>query len=200
MTRRKPTRPTKRHLAKAIKVLVEIAENPETPDYVRAKSANALLAAGSRADADMPERDPASPGTRIFLPRKDRHPDQREGESAIEWSDRIKVKSEARRACYCESLGLPYDPMRPLPCWPWPTPGSNPELEDEVDRRVAEAEAVEIERQRANPRPEPVEVLGPREDHPGVIIFDPRTEAGRADYRRWRADAVAQGHAIIEPQ
>ena len=198
MTRKKPTRPTKRHLAKAIKVLVEIAENPETPDYVRAKSANALLAAGSR-DPE-PEAGADGPRTVIFLPKKPLHPGQRDDESSQDFNDRMRARSEGRRACYCQSLGEPYRAMKPLPHWPWPTPGSNPEHEDEADRMADEAEAKEVERQRANPRPALVEILGPRADHAGLIIYDPRTEAGRADYQRWRAEAVAAGHAIIEPQ
>ena len=79
-------------------------------------------------------------------------------------------------------------------------PGSAPELEDAADRMADEWEAKEVERQRSNPRPALVEILGPRADHPGLIIYDSSTEAGRADYRRWKADAIAQGHAILEPQ
>ena len=60
-----------------------------------------------------------------------------------------RARAEARRACYCESLGEPYDPMKPLPFWPWPATDASPEWRAEVDRRVAEAEAAEAERQRA---------------------------------------------------
>ena len=123
MTRKKPTRPTKRHLAKAIKILVEIAENPETPDYVRARSANALLAAGSR-DPE-PEADADGPRAVIFLPKKPLHPGQRDDEFLHDFNDRIKAKVEGRRAAFCEHIGEPYNPMRPLPRWPWPLPGAH---------------------------------------------------------------------------
>jgi hypothetical protein len=199
MPRAKPTKPTRKMKQDALKALHRIVES-SAPGYVQARAAVALLNNGREPDGALPGADPDAPRTIIFLPKKGKHPGQRDDESMVEWDARIKVKAEARRAAYCEHIGLPYDPMRPLPCWPWPVPGSDPDWEDEVDRRVAEAEAAEIERQRAHPRREPVEVLGPREDAPGVIIFDSRTEAGRADCRRWKAEAIAAGHAIIGPQ
>jgi hypothetical protein len=191
---------SQRQRADAITALSKIVGSDAQP-YVVAKAAAALLNTSAR-DEDLPEVDPDAPRTIIFLPRKDRHPGQREDESTVEWKDRIKAKVEGRRAAYCEHIGIPYDPMKALPCWPWPVPGSDPDLEAEVDRRVDEAEAAKVERQRANPRRlDPVEVLGPRADHPGgVILYDAGTPEGREDYERWRAEAAAAGHAIIGPQ
>jgi hypothetical protein len=191
----------KRQKALAIKALTSIVESPDAATYVVAKAAAALLNNGKDApESDVPLLDPDAPRTVIFLPRRDRHPGQRDDESGVEWSDRIKAKVEGRRAAYCEHIGEAYDSMRPLPCWPWPVPGSNPELEAEADRMADEEEAAEIERPRAHPRPALVEVLGPREDAPGVVIYDSRTPDGLADYRRLRAEAEAAGHKIVEPQ
>jgi hypothetical protein len=186
--------------AKAISALSRIVESPTAAEYVVAKAASALLGAAKADDDALPERDPDAPGVVIFLPRKPLHPGQREGESLHDLNDRMRARAEGRRACYCQSLGEPYQAMKPLPHWPWPTPGSNPELEDEADRMADEWESAEVERQRANPRPALVEILGPRADHPGLIIYDSNTEAGRADYQRWKADVIAQGHAILEAQ
>lgn len=185
--------------AKAIAALSKIVNSDAQP-YVVAKAAAALIGAAKIDDDDAPERDPDAPRTIIFMPRKGKHVGQREDKSYVEWNDRIHARAEGRRAAYCEHIGEPYDPMRPLPYSPWPVPGSDPELEAEVARRVDEAEAAEVERQRANPRPEPVEILGPRPDAPGNIIYDVGTPEGLADYRRWRAEAVAAGHSVIAPQ
>ncbi|MGA9315011.1 MAG: hypothetical protein WBV77_10320 [Solirubrobacteraceae bacterium] len=89
--------------------------------------------------------------------------------------------------------------MRALPFWPWPKPGSNPEFEDEVDRRADAAEAEEVARQRANPRPELIEVLGPQEGS-HVVLFDASTPEGRADMARWRSEAEARGDKTLAPQ
>ena len=185
--------------AKAIAALSKIVDSNAQP-YVVAKAAAAIIGAAKIDDDDAPERDPDAPGTIIFMPRKNKHVGQREDESHFEWSDRIRARVEGRRAAYCASLGEPYDPMRPLPYSPWPVPGSDPELEAEAARMVDAAEAAEVERQRAHPRPAPVEVLGPREDSPGYIIYDFATPEGRADYRRWRAEAEAAGHKVLAPQ
>ena len=186
--------------ASALSALARIVESPTAAEYVKAKAAASIIFASKIDDGDAPERDDDAPGTMVFMPRKDRLPGQREDETRLEFTDRRKAWVEGRRAVYCEHIGEDYDPARALPCWPWPVPGSDPELEDEADRRADEAEAAEIERQRGNPRPEPVEVLGPQEDAPGVVIFDSTTQEGLADYARWRSEAVAAGHAIIAPQ
>ncbi len=194
-------RVNRRQKALAIKALTSIVEAPDAATYVVARAAAALLNGGKDApDSDVLLRDPDAPGTIIFMPRKGKHVGQREDESHFEWSDRIHARVEGCRAAYCASIGEPYDPMRPLPYSPWPVPGSDPELEAEVARRVDEAEAAEVERQRANPRPAPVEVLGPRPDAPGNIIYDAGTPEGLADYRRWRAEAEAAGHKVLAPQ
>jgi hypothetical protein len=197
VTRRKPTRPTKRQRARAIKVLAAIVENPDAPDYVRAKSANAILAAGSR-DADTPEVDPDASRTIVFLPRK-QSPERRADESEFDWKARRRAWVEGRRACYCQSLGLPYDGRLALPAWPWPTPGSNPELEDAADRMADAAELAEVARQRANSRPALIEALGSKEGS-DVVIYDASTPEGRADYARQHAEAEAAGHRVLGPQ
>ncbi len=179
--------------AKAISALSRIVESPTAAEYVVAKAASALLGAAKADDDALPERDPDAPGVVIFLPRKPLHPGQREGESLHDLNDRMRARAEGRRAAYCKHIGEPYNPMRALPCHPWPTPGSAPELEDEADRMADEAEAKEVERQRANPRPALVEILGPRADHPGLIIYDSSTEAGRVNYARWKAEAHRRG-------
>ena len=114
---------SERQRAKAISALSRIVDSAAQP-YVVAKAAAALLNTSAR-DEDLPERDDG-PLKTVFLPRKVPLPGQREGESKVEWNDRIRVKSEARRAAYCEHIGEAYDPMRALPSIPWPVPGTNP--------------------------------------------------------------------------
>ena len=199
MPRSKPTKPTRRMKQAALKALHGAVTDDAVPPYAKIRAATALLGAARADEADTPERDPNEPRTIVFLPKKVPLPGQREDESRAEWDARVRVKSEARRAAYCEHIGEPYNPMRALPCSPWPVPGSDPALEDDVDRRVDAAEAAEIARQRAHPRPDPV-VLGPREHSPDIILYDSQTPEGRADYARWRAEAVAAGHAVLAPQ
>ena len=50
----------------------------------------------------------------IFLPQQ-ALPGQREGKFLHDFNDRIKAKVEGRRACYCQSIGEPYNPMRSHP-------------------------------------------------------------------------------------
>jgi hypothetical protein len=183
----------KRQRAAAIAVLESIVTSPTAAEYVRQKAAQTLLGdSGSRADD--------APGTIIFLPKTSLHPGQRADESAYDFKDRRRAWVEGRRACYCQSLGEAYDPMKPLPCWPYPTPGSDTALEDEVDRMADEWEAAEIERQRPKPRPALVEVLGPKKEGSSVVIFDGSTPEGREDRDRWRAEAIAAGHEVQAAQ
>jgi hypothetical protein len=193
-------RVNRKQRADAIKALHRTVGNPSAPEYTKIKAAAALLGAAKIDDDGLPERDPAAPGVVIFMPKKPLHPGQRADESLHDFNDRTRARVEGRRAAYCEHIGEAYDSIRPLPCWPWPTPGSNPDLEAEADRMADAAEAAEVERQRANPRPVLVEVLGPRPDAPGGIIYDSSTPDGLADYERWRAEAIAAGHKVIEAQ
>ena len=186
--------------AKAISALSRIVELPTAAEYVVAKAASALLGAAKADDDAAPERDPDAPRTVIFLPKKPRLPGQREDESLHDFNARTMAQVEGRRAALLREHRRAVQSDASLPVLAVARPGNAPELEDAADRMADAAEAAEIERQRTNPRPALVEILGPREDSPCRDFLRFSTPEGRADYRRWKADAIAQGHAILEPQ
>ena len=185
--------------ADAIAALHRVVKNPDAAEYVKAKAAAALISAAKIDDDGEPDRDPDAPGTVVFVPRKDQLPGQREDETRLEFTDRRKAWVEGRRAVYCEKSRRRLRSGTAVALLAVATPGSDPELEDEADRRADEAEAAEVERQRGNPRPELVEVLGPQEDA-SVVIYNSTTPGGLADMRRWRAEAEAAGHKVLAPQ
>jgi hypothetical protein len=197
---KKPRRRTPSHKvnhkqkALAIKALTSIVQSDAQP-YVKAKAAAALLNGGREPDDVLPGVDPSAPTTVIFLPKKDLLPGQREDETAQTFKDR--TRAEGRRACYCASLGEPYDAKRPLPFWPWPVPGSDAALEDAADHMADAAEAAWLT--AAKPTPREAEVLGPRADS-NTVIYSTDTAEDRANFERWKAEAVAAGHAILAPQ
>ena len=167
---------SRRQRADAIEALHRTVENPNAPEYTKIKAASAIINAARIDDDGLPERDPNEPRKYVILPAKgdpnERYglydddqlvvivprgfPAEVQPEGfykdvpkplgVVDENALCRVRAEARRACYCEFLGEVYDPKKPLPYWPYPTPGSNPDWEAEVERRVDEAEGAERRR------------------------------------------------------
>jgi hypothetical protein len=80
MTRRKPTRPTKRQRADALAALHGTVTDDSVPPYAKVRAAAALLGADRPESADaFVERDPDAPRKYIVLPDNGRNPNVRYG-------------------------------------------------------------------------------------------------------------------------